>query len=211
MGSEMCIRDSFNSVCALAHRTHDNRPARTPVRWREGKCSFVYWTRVRFHPCRRRALWWLLRVAHEDLAHGAAGTIMSTQQASAGIEKSASTRVLTFPPLPQENNILAHKATQWIEAAETELMEKGMLGVARGGLPRQAMAIIDTPVVADRGELSRRELQQMLQIEAENRRNAVRREELWLSAWTSLLTALGAERHGRSGPPHACYISSSPD
>jgi len=105
-------------------------------------------------------------------------------------EKSA---ILTFPKVPQENNILAHKVTQWVEDAENELMAKQMLEVSRGGMPRAARRIIDTPISTvppEGGVLSRREDQTVKQIQAENLRNAMRREELWLGAWTSLYTAI---------------------
>jgi hypothetical protein len=115
---------------------------------------------------------------------------MTTQHATSGDEKSAPTAALVFPQLPQDNNNLAHKATQWIENAETELMAKGLLGVSRGGLPPAALKIIDTPVLPDDGTLTRRDQQALLSIQTENQRNAMRREELWLAAWTTLYTAL---------------------
>ena len=115
---------------------------------------------------------------------------MTGRHETTGDKNSVTTGALRFPQLPQENGILSHKATQWIEDAETELMSKGMLGVSRGGLPLKAQHIIDTPIVPDDGTLTRREVQTVLSLQAENRRNAVRREELWLGAWTSLFTAL---------------------
>ena len=95
-----------------------------------------------------------------------------------------------LPALPQENNVLAHLATQWIEQAEAILAGKGMLNVAKGGMPPAAERIIDTPISAIPGGLNRRDDQARLNLIADNQRNQLRREELLLSSWTSLYVAL---------------------
>ena len=95
-----------------------------------------------------------------------------------------------LPSLPQENNVLAHLATQWIEQAEAILAGRGMLNVAKGGMPPAAERIIDTPISAIPGGLTRRDDQARLNLIADNQRNQLRREELLLSSWTSLYVAL---------------------
>ena len=109
-----------------------------------------------------------------------------------------------LPALPQENNVLAHLATQWIEQAEAILAAKGMLNVSKGGMPPAAERIIDTPistVPASGGGLSRRDDQARLNLIADNQRNQMRREELLLSSWTSLYVALLAASE-KTAPLH---------
>ena len=93
--------------------------------------------------------------------------------------------------LPQENNVLAHLATQWIEQAEAILAGKDMLNVAKGGMPPAAERIIDTPISAIPGGLNRRDDQARLNLIADNQRNQLRREELLLSSWTSVISLRG--------------------
>jgi hypothetical protein len=66
-----------------------------------------------------------------------------------------------------------------------------MLNVAKGGMPPAAERIIDTPISAIPGGLNRRDDQARLNLIADNQRNQLRREELLLSSWTSVISLRG--------------------
>ena len=98
-----------------------------------------------------------------------------------------------LPDLPNETNFLSHQATQWVETSEAILLAKGLLDVANGGIPLAAKNIIDTPVsvVPPRdGHMSRKDDQERLNIQANNERNRLKREDLTLTAWTSVYVAV---------------------
>ena len=91
---------------------------------------------------------------------------------------------LTLPQLPQEDNILSHAATKWIEEAETAIIARGLLPIIAEPpeLPLAARIIIDTPlVVLPSGTvLSLRDQQLRMSIETENKRNKMKREKILL-------------------------------
>ena len=102
-------------------------------------------------------------------------------------------RAFALPEMPQENNIIAHIATQWIQDAEALMAEHGLLVVSQGGMPAEANRIIDTPISTippSGGQLDRRADQQRLALVAENKRKQMMRDDLFLAAWTLLYTAL---------------------
>ena len=93
---------------------------------------------------------------------------------------------LTLPQLPQEDNILSHAATKWIEDAETAIIASGLLPIIADPpeLPLAARIIIDTPLIAvPQGTvLSLRDQQLRMSIETENKRNSMKREKILLEA-----------------------------
>jgi len=101
---------------------------------------------------------------------------------------------LQFPPFPGENP-LQHEAHIWLEIAEARLASAGLLIVANGGTPAAARHILDVPLdqlpplPPDHRDFERR-IETRIRIETENRKNAARRYDLTMAAWTSIYAAL---------------------
>ena len=101
---------------------------------------------------------------------------------------------IAFPQFPGEN-VHAHAATQYKEAAEARFAARNLLVVANGGTPAAARAIVDVDLrelpelPVDNRDYSRR-LETRIKIKATNAANAQKRLQITLEAWTEIYTLL---------------------
>ena len=101
---------------------------------------------------------------------------------------------IAFPQFPGEN-VHAHAATQYKEAAKARFAARNLLVVANGGTPAAARAIVDVDLTelpelpVDNRDYSRR-LETRIKIKATNAANAQKRLQITLEAWTEIYTLL---------------------
>lgn len=101
---------------------------------------------------------------------------------------------LTLAPFPGENP-LRHEAQEWLESTEAKFANKGLLVVANGGQPTSLLQIIDIPLSAipelPMGQPGyERRFETRLRAHIDNQRNAERRWEITMRAWTAIYSAL---------------------
>ena len=100
---------------------------------------------------------------------------------------------LVFSPFPGETP-LRHEAHIWLESAEARLAAKGLLTVANGGQYAAARQIVDIPLndlpalPAEHRDYERRN-EVRIRIGIENQKNAEKRYELTMRAWTVVYSA----------------------
>ena len=99
-----------------------------------------------------------------------------------------------FPQYPGED-VHAHAATQFIEAAEARFAGDNLLAAANGGVPPSAKQIIDIPMdsipalpVTHRDHSRRQEAR--IKAQVQNAANAQKRLQITLESWTKVFTLL---------------------
>ena len=134
-----------------------------------------------------------------ELAHcgTGGGRIAALRQSStatmAGGDADDSTKTLStqsFPQRPGEEPH-AHAATQYKEAAEARLAEKGLLAVAQGEEHSSVKAIVDVdlsslPALPTTHRDHHRREEARTKIEAQNKANDEKRFTLTMQAWTEV-------------------------
>ena len=96
-----------------------------------------------------------------------------------------------LPQFPGDQDVLAHVATTFRNAAEARLASRGLLAVAQGGMPPAAAQIINVDLAelpelpVDHRDHNRRKETRIRTITA-NKANDVKRKQLVYDAWTEI-------------------------
>ena len=96
-----------------------------------------------------------------------------------------------LPQFPGDQDVLAHVATTFRNAAEARLASRGLLAVAQGGMPPAAAQIINVDLTelpelpVDHRDHNRRKETRIRTITA-NKANDVKRKQLIYDAWTEI-------------------------
>jgi hypothetical protein len=118
-------------------------------------------------------------------------TALAAGDAGSGSPSTLTTSSADLPQFPGDQDVLAHVATAYRNAAEARLASRGLLAVAQGGMPPAAAQIIDVDLTelpelpADHRDHNRRK-ESRIRIIATNRANDVKRKQLVYDAWTDI-------------------------
>ena len=118
-------------------------------------------------------------------------TAMAAGDAGSGKSSTLFETSTDLPQFPGDQDVLAHVATTFRNAAEARLASRGLLAVAQGGMPPAAAQIINVDLTelpelpVDHRDHNRRKETRIRTITA-NKANDVKRKQLIFDAWTEI-------------------------
>jgi hypothetical protein len=118
-------------------------------------------------------------------------TAMAAGDAGSGKSSTLFNTSTDLPQFPGDQDVLAHVATTFRNAAEARLASRGLLAVAQGGMPPAAAQIINVDLTelpelpVDHRDHNRRKETRIRTITA-NKANDVKRKQLIYDAWTEI-------------------------
>ena len=118
-------------------------------------------------------------------------TALAAGDAGSGKSSTLFNTSTDLPQFPGDQDVLAHVATTFRNAAEARLASRGLLAVAQGGMPPAAAQIINVDLTelpelpVDQRDHNRRKETRIRTITA-NKANDVKRKQLIYDAWTEI-------------------------